>query len=86
MDYPRKPRHFKSEFEIEVDRRKAITTAYQTLYQEVYEENKKLRRALAQVQRDHYALGCTKAYLTDELDRQYLNVKTLKNEMEGTTK
>lgn len=57
MDYPRKPRCFKSAYQIEIDRRKAITAAYQTLYKELYEENKKLRKSLAAIQREYYMRG-----------------------------
>mgnify|MGYP001220111675 CR=1 FL=1 len=69
MTYPRKPRCFKSDYQIEVERRQAITAAYQTLYKEAYEENKKLKKDLAQIQREFYMKGL--AILNLEIDIEH---------------
>ena len=89
MTYPRKPRCFKSDYQIEVERRQAITAAYQTLYKEVYEENKKLKKNLAQIQRDHFHTKNTNHYLEVELDRQKEELTVVLNEFnewKGITK
>lgn len=86
MEYPRKPRCFKSAYQIEVDRRKAITAAYQTLYKELYEENKKLRKSLAQIQRDHFHATNTFQYLETTITHQNETIERLNNKLKGKTK
>ena len=56
MQYPRKPTCFKSAYQIEELRRKAITAAYQTLYKEESEKNEKLRKTIRQMQQNHFLL------------------------------
>lgn len=86
MDYPRKPKCFKSAWRIEEERRKAITTAYQTLYKELYEENKKLRKNLTQIQRDLYMSNLSNVELRTDVAHRDYTIETLNNALKETTK
>jgi cell division protein FtsB len=74
MDYPKKPRYFKSEFEIEVDRRKAITSAYQTLCEELYAEQKRLKERIAKLQKGNNILKRVQYFTEIDLERRKENV------------
>jgi hypothetical protein len=74
MDYPKKPRYFKSEFEIEVDRRKAITSAYQTLCEELYAEQKRLKERIAKLQQSNNILKRVQYFTEIDLERRKENV------------
>ena len=86
MNYPKKPRYFKSAYQIEVDRRLAITAAYQTLYKEVYEENKKLKKTLAQLQRNNYMDQSTIQILELENERNKEAITNLEDNLRGLSK
>jgi len=86
MEYPRKPRYFKSAYQTEVDRRKAITTAYQTLYKELYEENKRLKKTVTQLQRNNYMDQSTILILELEVERNREAIKNLESNLKGLSK
>ena len=69
MDYPKKPKYFKSDYELEVTRRKAITSAYQTLCEELYAEQKRLKEKIAKLQKDNNILKRVHYFTAIELER-----------------
>jgi len=76
MDYPKKPRYFKSDYEIEVTRRKAITSAYQTLCEELYAEQKRLKETIAKLTKGNNIQKRAHYFLEIELERCKENVNT----------
>jgi len=70
MSYPRKSRGFpQTDFEIETTRRKAITAAYKTIFQEMSDENNKLRKTVQQLHRANYMNERTILSLETEIER-----------------
>jgi hypothetical protein len=83
MNYPKKPKYFKSDYEIEVGRRKAITSAYQTLCEELYAEQKRLKESIAKLQKGNNILKRVQYFTEIDLER---SKETVNNILKGRTK
>lgn len=93
MDYPKKPKYFKSDYEIEVDRRKAITSAYQTLCEELYAEQKRLKERIAKLtkctniqKRVNYFMEIDLERSKETVNNLEIDLCTAKHILKGTTK